>query len=1333
MVSVNHMKRIIPILHGLLLLLGLNLFPLRSGCALANAAVDIASILDKIEPDDLEYIAGSGKVNITGTITISDVDSRNIRSASIRIINGYIPDEDVLVFTNQNHITGVWDKSTGILKLSGSASLANYQTALRSIRYENINTVNPSVITRTISFRVFDGLSNSNTVTRNIAIGLSNKAPQLTDIESTQLVYCPNSGTVAVTAALAASDADNSNLVSARIQIITGYVPGNALDFVNQNGITGSWDNTTGTMTLNGEASVADYETALRSIQYENNNSQNPDEGMHAVTFSVNDGIDESNSVTRNIFVNGLVRCILAGTDDICTDHETTVPLLIDFSGTAPWSFVLERDRGSEVNYDNIVQDPFALTVGSGGTYRIKTLSDANCTGDTAGSGYARITLHALPAAVLSGADTICPGDTARFQVDLTGSPPWNIILLHNGNDQVTLGNIFKSPYTLKVTDEGIYSLSALADAHCSGRVSGTAVVTRFDSPSAFLHGNASICEKTSAGIEVALTGTPPWSYSYKRNNESTVSVGNILSNPSILTLNNAGTYTLVEMYDKHCRGTVSGTAIITLIPTPEVTITGLAPAYDKEDTQLVPISGSPAGGNFSGPGIFFSDPLWYFLPRYAPAGVQHIVYEYQESPGTCKGYDTVIVKVLEANAVIEFPEDRTNYCQNESPFTISGVNTANSTGSFSITGNTGLVDNHNNTATILPSLLGSKEYSIVYTYTDGIPLSITRKLDIRIPPVADFQWESECYTAGEPIRFNNTSPTTFGTITGSIWKISAQAGIDTAITHDIVYSFREPGNYNIELQIQTAFGCTDTVAKTFILRPYYHLADSIYFEDFESPLLNWKSGTSSTPAVNSWELGDPSRDFSGISPGTHCWYTQIPSSGSPLEQSWVTSPCFDFTGAFRPMLKLKIWRLFDSNRDGANLQFTADSGKTWTLLGLIGDGINWYNHYNILGNPGKYAMGWANIQDDKWYEARHSLDLLKGEKVVQFRLAYGSDGTAINNHGIAMDDLWIGNQNRTVLLEHFTNASDALSKEANLAVNNLVHYDSLGIIDLQYHTSFPGKDPFNEQEPYVPGTRVLYYGLSDVPCTILNGGSKPAQRFDYHAFPLNNNSVLTESLLESKFNITIKSWLKGNSLNIQTQVSARENISTCEFTVHIAVIERRIRGVSGNNGESEFENVVKALLPDAAGTSFFKSWIKGETITIEESWEPRNIYDPKELRLVAFIQDEATSEIYEAAMHPLDILTGTDAFPPGASPSLFIVFPNPASDWVVVQFENPLAGDTGIEIFNSMGVLVYHCRMLRGTGETEIGTGEFPEGFYTIRILSDDQVLGSRKLTIIR
>ena len=58
--------------------------------------------------------------------------------------------KSVLGFVNKNGITGSWNAATGVLTLSGTSSVANYQAALRSVTYIDTNTgATPSTLART--------------------------------------------------------------------------------------------------------------------------------------------------------------------------------------------------------------------------------------------------------------------------------------------------------------------------------------------------------------------------------------------------------------------------------------------------------------------------------------------------------------------------------------------------------------------------------------------------------------------------------------------------------------------------------------------------------------------------------------------------------------------------------------------------------------------------------------------------------------------------------------------------------------------------------------------------------------------------------------------------------------------------------------------------------------------------------------------------------------------------------------------------------------------------------------------------------------------------------
>ena len=122
---------------------------------------------------------------IDSAIIVSDVDSVNLASATVSITSGFILGQDFLNFTNQNGITGTYNSSTGILSLTGSSTVANYQTALRSITYTN-NSDSPNTNTRTIGFRVSDGTASSIQRTRNITITAVNDAPIVSNAISNQ-------------------------------------------------------------------------------------------------------------------------------------------------------------------------------------------------------------------------------------------------------------------------------------------------------------------------------------------------------------------------------------------------------------------------------------------------------------------------------------------------------------------------------------------------------------------------------------------------------------------------------------------------------------------------------------------------------------------------------------------------------------------------------------------------------------------------------------------------------------------------------------------------------------------------------------------------------------------------------------------------------------------------------------------------------------------------------------------------------------------------------------------------------------------------------------------
>ena len=195
-------------------------------------------------------------------LALSDPDNPILSQARVRILAGYVQSEDELSFVNQLGITGSWDAVTGTLLLTGAASPADYQAALRTVAFRNLSD-SPSG-TRTVSFVVNDGIADSAAATRGIVLAPQNDAPVIivpgpqTASEDTPLVFSPGTGNQ-----IAIGDVDaGGNPVRLNLSATNGTV-----SLLQTTGLTflGGADGT-GSMSFTG--TVADINAALSGLRF---------------------------------------------------------------------------------------------------------------------------------------------------------------------------------------------------------------------------------------------------------------------------------------------------------------------------------------------------------------------------------------------------------------------------------------------------------------------------------------------------------------------------------------------------------------------------------------------------------------------------------------------------------------------------------------------------------------------------------------------------------------------------------------------------------------------------------------------------------------------------------------------------------------------------------------------------------------------------------------------------------------------------------------------------------------------------------------------------------
>ncbi len=606
---------------------------------------------------------------------------------------------------------------------------------------------------------------------------------------------------------------------------------------------------------------------------------------------------------------------------------------------------------------------------------------------------------------------------------------------------------------------------------------------------------------------------------------------------------------------------------------------------------------------------------------------------------------------------------------------------------------------------------------------------------DIGVKPIADFTWKNECFHPDSSIYLFDATVTT-SLITSRSWNFFDGDSLRTV--RNPVYPQKSEGYLPVLYIVTTGYaGCGDSIYREVYIRPTISLSDDDYFEDFENGNSHWVPGYET---INNWKFGTPDRQqINRASSGINAWFTGFRTDTTVFESSSVISPCFDFTEIERPMISLNTWKSLEKDRQGAALQYKIGDAPGWEYVGTLYDGIRWYNSALIKGRPGGEQIGWTTDPnadpDTSFVNSRHKLDELGGKKDVKFRIAYGSDGTTTGYDGIAFDDIRIGPRSRNVLLEHFTNMTSTAGSEATAMVDTVYKYNSDDVIYIQYHTNFPGPDPFYSDNQGDAGGRMLYYGLSRVPYSFLDGGSDRdnfASLYDYSLSKIDANQVVRRSLMNTKFDINLTAEVTEGVLTAGGEIRALDNLSAENMTLYIAVTEKENKEYTGAEGENIFWNVFRKMIPDAGGTDMKKEWTKDETFVIQpQSWMIENIRDNSMIEVIAFLQNNVTRIVYQASsVRDIEIGTGiSDVVHPGTL--RFALYPNPAVNKITIDFREPLTKDAVVRIHNLQGAVV--SEYIAGAGST-VFTIENPgltQGIYLVRVSANGSGTGSRKLVV--
>ncbi|NOT51988.1 MAG: T9SS type A sorting domain-containing protein [Chitinophagaceae bacterium] len=268
------------------------------------------------------------------------------------------------------------------------------------------------------------------------------------------------------------------------------------------------------------------------------------------------------------------------------------------------------------------------------------------------------VTVNQLPTIVTQpspATQTVCPGFTVTYTVVAGGTGPFTYQWRRNGVN-LTNGSFISGVNTptltianVQVANAGTYDV--VVSGACTPPATSNGVVLNVGSAPTITTQpvNTTVCEGSNATLSVVAAGTPtPTIFQWQVSTDGGATWTNLTTGGSFtatLTLSNVTLSMNNNRYrviiTNSCAMTITSNVItLTVNPRPVVTALALPARICLSDT-LVPLSGSPTGGTWTGIGVSGFN----FVPTATAVGTYTLTYTFTNSSG-CTNTASVVAKV---------------------------------------------------------------------------------------------------------------------------------------------------------------------------------------------------------------------------------------------------------------------------------------------------------------------------------------------------------------------------------------------------------------------------------------------------------------------------------------------------------------------------------------------------------------------------------------------------------------------------------------------------------------------------------------------------------------
>jgi hypothetical protein len=226
-----------------------------------------------------------------------------------------------------------------------------------------------------------------------------------------------------------------------------------------------------------------------------------------------------------------------------------------------------------------------------------------------------------------------------------------------------------------------------------------------------------------------------------------------------------------------------------------------------------------------------------------------------------------------------------------------------------------------------------------------------------------------------------------------------------------------------------------------------------------------------------------------------------------------------------------------------------------------------------------------------------------------------------------------------------------------------------------------------------------------------------------------------------------------GQKVSVDVDIDPVADVSG-SLRLHIAVVESTTYNNVKSNGETEFHDVMKKMIPNASGTtvpalvngvnqSFQKEFTfpggyvlppsaddGGATYLGIDPTVEHSVEDFDNLKVALFLQNQTTKEVYQAAWATK--VVGVDEPKDIAG---IKTYPNPANDHSTVELTLHEAASVSVSVFDMVGKEVYASNLgSQSAGKTYFGlnTADWAAGVYNVNLTIGGETVVT-KVTVSR